>query len=74
MSMIFHKYTEEFANVKLNVFTVKRVRGVKLKTILIIKIHRLKIRMKTQIRMTLMKLLQAFMLGIKGKKQIKNFK
>jgi hypothetical protein len=72
MSMIFLKYMEELASAKLSAYTVKRDRGVKLRIILIIRTHRMMIRM-TLIRKILMKLLQIF-LEIKAKILITNLK
>jgi hypothetical protein len=72
MSMIFLKYMEELVSAKLSAYTVKRDRGAKLRIILIIRTHRMMIRM-TLIRKILMKLLQIF-LEIKAKILITNLK
>ena len=73
MSMIFLRFMEDVASAKLSVYTVKRDRGVKLRIILIIKILKMMMKMKTQIRKILMKIFQIFS-EIKGKRLITNFK
>jgi hypothetical protein len=66
MSMIFLRFMEDVASAKLSVYTVKRDHGVKLRIILIIKILKMMMKMKTQIRKILMKIFQVFS-EIKGK-------